>query len=251
MLALVPAAALAAAEQLRLVVAGPDQGEESRLAEVLSDPLAEVLGRPVAVERVAGAGGIAAAQAVAKAAPDGGTLLLADNLLLAVNEVSGAWPLSLDALRPVAKLTLGISVALVAPAESEITSWQALLNRGEQGEVRLSVPARHAASAVAQALLESETDIAFEVVEAADSQASLMNVAQGRADLGLVTTNSIQAHNASAEARTPADRHVRRQANAAPCGHPDLRRADRRRQERLHLQLRPVRPAGVARRRDP
>ena len=200
MLALVPAAALAAAEQLRLVVAGPDQGEESRLAEVLSDPLAEVLGRPVAVERVAGAGGIAAAQAVAKAAPDGGTLLLADNLLLAVNEVSGAWPLSLDALRPVAKLTLGISVALVAPAESEITSWQALLNRGEEGRVRLSVPARHAASAVAQALLESETDIAFEVVEAADSQASLMNVAQGRADLGLVTTNSIQAHNASAEA---------------------------------------------------
>ena len=63
MLALVPAVALAAAEQLRLVVAGPDQGEASRLAEVLSDPLAEVLGRPVAVERLAGAGGIAAAQA--------------------------------------------------------------------------------------------------------------------------------------------------------------------------------------------
>ena len=65
-LALVPAAALAAAEQLRLVVAGPDQGEASRLAEVLSDPLAEVLGRPVAVERLAGAGGVAAAQAAAR-----------------------------------------------------------------------------------------------------------------------------------------------------------------------------------------
>ena len=93
-----------------------------------------------------------------------------------------------------AKLTLGVSVALVAPAESEITSWQALLNPGRGGQSRGSAfRLGHAASAVAQALLESETDITFEVVEAADSQASLMNVAQGRADLGLVTTDSIQA----------------------------------------------------------
>ena len=191
--------ALAAPEQLGLVVGGPGGSEPHRLAEVLSEPLAEVLGRPVVIDHVAADAGIAAAQAVSLAAPDGGTLLLADNLLLAVNEAAGAWPLSLEALRPVAKLTLGISVALAAPAESEITSWQALLDEVEQGSLRLSLPRRHAASDVARALLESETGIAFEAVEAADNQASLMDVAQGRTNVGLVTTNSIEAHNAVAE----------------------------------------------------
>lgn len=197
--ALGPPTALAAPERLRLVVGGAPGTEASRLAEVLSDPLAEALGRPVAIERVADAKGIAAAQAVVEAAPDGATLLLADNLLLAVNEAAGAWPLSLDALRPVAKLTLGISVALVAPAGSDMTSWQALLSQAEQGRLRLSLPSRHAASVVARALLESETGIAFEAVEAADNRASLMDVAEGRAEVGLVTTNSIENHNAVAE----------------------------------------------------
>ena len=192
--------ALAAPQETRLVVAGPDQSEAHRLAEILSDPLAQALGRPVVIDRVGGADGIAAAQAVVEGAPDGGALLLADNLLLAVNEAAGAWPLSLDALRPVAKLTLGISVALVAPAESYLTSWQALLEQAEQGRLRLSVPTRHAAYDVARALLESETGIAFEVAEAADNQASLADVAGGRADVGLVTTNSIDAHNATAAA---------------------------------------------------
>jgi tripartite-type tricarboxylate transporter receptor subunit TctC len=111
LLALAPAAASAATEELGVIVGGPDQSQAHRLADLLADPLAEVLGRPVTVEHVPGEDGIAAARAVIETAPDGGTLLLADNLLLAVNEATGAWPLDLDELRPVAKLTLGISVA--------------------------------------------------------------------------------------------------------------------------------------------
>jgi tripartite-type tricarboxylate transporter receptor subunit TctC len=194
LLALAPAAAIAAAEELRLVVAGPDESEAHRLAEVLADPLALVLGRPVSVEDVPGEDGIAAARAVVEAAPDGRTLLLADNLLLAVNEAARASPLDLDALQPVAKLTLGISIALVAPAGSEITSWQALSDRVGQDRLSLSVPAARAAHDVARAMLERATAKAFELVAAADDQASLTDVAQGRADLGLVTTNSLEAH---------------------------------------------------------
>jgi tripartite-type tricarboxylate transporter receptor subunit TctC len=194
--ALAPALAVAAPEDVRLVVAGPQDGAAHRLAEILADPLAEALGRPVTVRDVAGDDGIAAAQAVVEAAPDGGTLLLADNLLLAVNEVAGTWPLDLDALRPVAKLTLGISVALVAPADSEIASWQALSDRAAQGSLTLSVPTAHAAYDVARAMIERATGRAFEVVAATDDQASLADVAKGRAALGLVTTNSLEGHSA-------------------------------------------------------
>jgi tripartite-type tricarboxylate transporter receptor subunit TctC len=202
-LALAPADAVAAPEELRLVVAGPDDNAAHRLAEILADPLAEVLGRPVTIQDVPGEGGIAAAETVVEAAPDGGTLLLANNLLLAVNEAAGAWPLDLEALQPVAKLTLGISVALVAPAGSEIASWQALVDRAERYGLRLSVPAARAAHDVARAMLERATGIAFEVVEAADDQASLADVAQDRADVGLVTTNSLEAHGAAGSEHQP------------------------------------------------
>jgi tripartite-type tricarboxylate transporter receptor subunit TctC len=192
-LVLAPAIALAAPQEVRLVVAGRDDSAALRLAEILADPLAEVLGRTVTIQDVPGEGGIAAAQAVVEAAPDGSALLLADNLQLAVNEAVRAWPLDLDALRPVAKLTLGISIALVAPAGSGITSWPALSDRTERDGLRLSVPASHVAHDVARAMIERATGMAFEVVAAADDQATLTEVATGRADIGLVTTNSLEA----------------------------------------------------------
>jgi tripartite-type tricarboxylate transporter receptor subunit TctC len=201
--ALAPALAVAAPEEVRLVVAGPQDGAAHRLAEILADPLGEALGRPVTVQGVAGDDGVAAAQAVVEAAPDGGTLLLADNLLLAVNEAAGTWPLDLDALRPVAKLTLGISVALVAPADSEIASWQALSDRAAQGRLRLSMPTAHAAYDVARAMIERATGRAFEVVAATDDRASLADVAKGRAGLGLVTTNSLEGSAAAASELRP------------------------------------------------
>ena len=196
-MALAPAAAVAAPKELRLVVAGPGGGSAHGLAEMLADPLAQVLGRPVTIQAVPGDDGIAAAQAVVDAAPDGGALLLADNLLLAVNEAAGTSPVDLDELRPVAKLTLGISVALVAPVDSGMTSWQTLSDRAAPDRLRLSVPTSQVAYEVARALLERVAGMTFEVIAAADDWASLADIAQGRADIGLVTTNSLERHDAA------------------------------------------------------
>ena len=55
------------------------------IARIMSDKLTEIWSQPVVVENVSGAGGNIAGDRVAKAAPDGYTLLVATNAQLAVN----------------------------------------------------------------------------------------------------------------------------------------------------------------------
>ncbi len=62
---------------VRLVVPFAPGGSQDVLGRLLAQAAAPVLGANVVVENRAGAGGILGAEAVARAAPDGGTLLLA------------------------------------------------------------------------------------------------------------------------------------------------------------------------------
>ena len=62
---------------IRLLVGFVPAGPADIIARVVGDKLAEAWGKPVVIENVAGAGGNLATDRVAKAAPDGYTLLLA------------------------------------------------------------------------------------------------------------------------------------------------------------------------------
>src|SRR6478735_684644 len=61
---------------IRLLLPFPAGGAVDIVARVIAAKLADDLGKPVVVENKAGAGGIIATDATAKAAPDGYTLLL-------------------------------------------------------------------------------------------------------------------------------------------------------------------------------
>jgi len=71
-----PALALAQSAPVRILVGAPAGGSTDTLARSLAAELGRLLGRSVVVENRTGAGGNLAAEAVAKAAPDGSTLLM-------------------------------------------------------------------------------------------------------------------------------------------------------------------------------
>ena len=78
-LALAPGGALAQdypARQIHFLQGFAPGGNADAIARVLGDELSKAVGQPVVVESRAGAGGNLAADATAKAAPDGHTLLL-------------------------------------------------------------------------------------------------------------------------------------------------------------------------------
>ena len=90
LLAALPAVASAQAypsRPVRMVVSFPPGTTPDTVARVVSPRLQEALGQPVVVDNRAGAGGNVAADAVAKSAPDGYTLLVSTNAAVATNKV--------------------------------------------------------------------------------------------------------------------------------------------------------------------
>lgn len=61
---------------IKLFVGAPPGGTTDTVARALAEPMANALGQPVIVDNRAGAGGNLAADAIAKSAPDGHTLLV-------------------------------------------------------------------------------------------------------------------------------------------------------------------------------
>src|SRR2546421_5994116 len=72
-------------KSVRMLAAAAPGGNPDVLARMLAAKLAESLGRPFVVENVPGAGGVVAAEIVARAPADGHVLMLGDSGALAIN----------------------------------------------------------------------------------------------------------------------------------------------------------------------
>jgi tripartite-type tricarboxylate transporter receptor subunit TctC len=70
---------------VRLIAAAAPGGNPDVLARMLAAKLGDAFGRPFVVENVPGAGGVVAAEQVARATADGHTLMLGDSGALAIN----------------------------------------------------------------------------------------------------------------------------------------------------------------------
>ena len=72
-------------KSVRLVAAAAPGGNPDVLARMLAAKLADAFGRPFVVENLPGAGGVVAAEQVARAPADGHTLMLGDSGAMAIN----------------------------------------------------------------------------------------------------------------------------------------------------------------------
>lgn len=116
------------AKPVRVVVPYAAGGLPDTMARIVGTRLGEALGQPVLVENRGGAGGIAGTEQVAKSAPDGYTLLVADVGQLAINPHLYA-KLPYDPLRDFTAVSLvGTSTLfLVAHASVPVNDFAGLL----------------------------------------------------------------------------------------------------------------------------
>ena len=108
---------------LRIVVPFAPGGSTDIFARLVGDRLATALGQPVVIDNRPGAGGNIGADAVAKAPPDGYTLLMATTGVMAINNAMYK-ALSYDAekeLKPVIYIA-SITNVLIVPADSPLKS---------------------------------------------------------------------------------------------------------------------------------
>jgi len=115
------------AKPIRLVIGFAPGGAADYVARTIADPLGRLLGQSVVVENRAGAGSSLAADFVAKAPPDGYTLLIASPSSISVNPALNAkLTYSAKDLLPVTRVTSSPLVVAVHPGAG-INSIQELI----------------------------------------------------------------------------------------------------------------------------
>jgi tripartite-type tricarboxylate transporter receptor subunit TctC len=106
------------ARPVKIVVTIPPGGAPDIAARIIGQKMSESFGQPVVIENRPGANGNAAAQEVARATPDGYTLILAADSLITINpHLYSKMPIdTLKDLAPVASLVANQFVLSVNPA---------------------------------------------------------------------------------------------------------------------------------------
>jgi tripartite-type tricarboxylate transporter receptor subunit TctC len=120
------------AKPVKLVVGFAPGGAADYVARVMSEAMGKSLGQPIVIENRAGGGSSIAADAVAKSAPDGYTVLIASPSSISVNPaLNPKLGYSARDLQPVGKLTSSPLVLAVNPATG-INSVQELIERARK-----------------------------------------------------------------------------------------------------------------------
>jgi tripartite-type tricarboxylate transporter receptor subunit TctC len=145
---------------VRIVVPFPPGGAPDLVGRTLANRLSERLGQPFVVENRTGAGGNIAAEAVAKAAPDGYTLLASSDGPLVINP--NVYPsMPFDTLRDFAPISIAASAGLVLMACPSLpaSSLQDVLNLTQSRKLTYASSGYGSSQHVAAELLKDSATI--------------------------------------------------------------------------------------------
>jgi tripartite-type tricarboxylate transporter receptor subunit TctC len=171
---------------VRLVVPFPPGGSNDIVTRLLAEALQERLGQPFLVENRGGAGGNIGADVVAKAVPDGHTLLVAAPGPFAINEhLYRSMPFDpARDLVPVA-LVAAVPIVLVVPAESPARSLAELIAwaRREPGKLAFGSSSIGGTNHLAGELLKSSAGIDLVHVPYRGAAPAMTDLIAGRLQL--------------------------------------------------------------------
>lgn len=169
---------------VRIVVPFGAGGVADLTARIVAETMGQGLGQPVLIENKPGAGGVAAGETVARAAPDGHTLLLMSNAMAVSASLFANLPF--DARRDFAPVsTLGFfDLALLVPAASRLRTAAELMARARANPGRLNVGTINIGSTqnLAAELLKTQAGLDFQVVPFNGSPALLNALRGGQVD---------------------------------------------------------------------
>ena len=190
------APALAQNTPVRLLVGAPPGGSTDTLARALATEMGQLLGRFVLVENRAGAGGNIAAEAVAKASPDGNTLLMSFTSH-AIN--ASLYPsLPFDPVRDFTPLTCvatspSILVANPALPAKDVRELIALA-KAKPGKLNLAIGAIGSSLHLAGDAFKMQSGAYIVNIPYRGTAPALQDVLAGQVDLMFAAIGNAQAH---------------------------------------------------------
>ncbi len=180
-----------------LVVAFPPGGPSDVLARIVGKKMEQLLGAPFVIENRPGAGGNIAAEGVARAAPDGYTLLMGNNSILATNE-SLYKHLNYSPEKDFTPITLVGTQAniLVVNPDVPARSLKELiaLAQAQPGKINFASSGYGAAAHLAGELFKSEAKIDIVHVPYKGAAPALQDVIAGHDQMMFATAASVVGH---------------------------------------------------------
>ena len=190
---------------IRLIVTVPPGGAADFIARLVGGKVSEALGQPVLVENRGGAGGTIAADAVAKAAPDGYTLLQ--------NSITthGVGPhlyskLPYDPVKdfaPVSGLAL-LPLVMAVNAEVPVQTVEQMISYSKQNQVNFASSGNGGAPHMAAELFKSVTGAPITHVPYKGSGPAVADLVGGRVQIMFDAPPSLIAHIRSGKLRVLA-----------------------------------------------
>jgi tripartite-type tricarboxylate transporter receptor subunit TctC len=177
-----------------LVTAFTPGGPSDLLARIVGQKLSEILRQPFVVDGRPGGGGNIAAEVVARATPDGYTLLLGNNSILATN-MSLYKRLAYDAPRDFAPISLIGSQAniLVVGSKLHVNSMAELIAfaKANPGKLNYASTGYGAAAHLSAELFKKEAGLDIVMVPYKGSAPALQDLIGGRIDMVFATAASV------------------------------------------------------------
>ncbi|WP_420991680.1 tripartite tricarboxylate transporter substrate binding protein [Cupriavidus sp. 30B13] len=181
------------AHAVRIVVPVSAGGSADKLARTLALKLSEKWGQPVVVENVIGASGTLGAAQVARARPDGYTLLLGGEGVTLNAALFKTLPYDTGhAFRGVSKAVVNPQI-LVARPDLGVRTFQEYLAlaRRKPGEVTLGLPGNGGIAHVAHEMLSRQTGVRVNYIPYAGGAPATVDLLGGHIDATLITLAAV------------------------------------------------------------